>query len=61
MQIFLKTTRLAKGPVFSLTAWNFRQYWVDALKALGLYDDPSTRLHFHDTRRTEVAPEKWSS
>ncbi|KMQ80317.1 hypothetical protein BPMI_01019 [Candidatus Burkholderia pumila] len=44
---WLKANRLAKGPIFKLTAWNFRQYWVDALKALGLYDDPDTRLHFH--------------
>lgn len=51
---WLKTNRLAKGPIFKLTAWNFRQYWVDALKALGLYDDPDTRLHFHDTRRTAL-------
>jgi len=51
---WLTTTRLAKGPVFKLTAWNFRQYWVDALKALGMYDDPNTRLHFHDTRRTKI-------
>lgn len=51
---WLKANRLAKGPIFKLTAWNFRQYWVDALKALGLYDDPDTRLHFHDTRRTAL-------
>lgn len=51
---WLKATRLAKGSVFTLTSWNFRQYWVDALKALGLYDDPNTRLHFHDTRRTAL-------
>lgn len=51
---WLKDNRLAKGPIFKLTAWNFRQYWVDALKALGLYDDPDTRLHFHDTRRTAL-------
>ena len=51
---WLKTNRLAKGPIFKLTPWNFRQYWVDALKALGMYDDPNTRLHFHDTRRTAL-------
>jgi integrase len=51
---WLKANRLAKGPIFKLTAWNFRQYWVDALKALDLYDDPDTRLHFHDTRRTAL-------
>lgn len=51
---WLKENRLAKGPIFKLTPWNFRQYWVDALKALGLYDDPDTRLHFHDTRRTAL-------
>ncbi|WP_407304067.1 tyrosine-type recombinase/integrase [Acinetobacter sp.] len=51
---WLKANRLAKGPIFKLTPWNFRQYWVDALKALGLYDDPDTRLHFHDTRRTAL-------
>lgn len=51
---WLKKNRLAKGPIFKLTPWNFRQYWVDALKALGLYDDPDTRLHFHDTRRTAL-------
>lgn len=49
---WLQENRLAKGNVFKLTAWNFRQYWVDALKALGMYDDATTRLHFHDTRRT---------
>lgn len=51
---WLKEKRLAKGNVFTLTAWNFRQYWVDALKALGMYDDAATRLHFHDTRRTAL-------
>ncbi len=51
---WLLKNRMAKGPVFKLTSWNFRQYWVDALKALGMYDDPDTRLHFHDTRRTAL-------
>lgn len=41
------------GKVFKLTNWNFRQYWVDALKALGWYD-VGDRLHFHDTRRTSI-------
>jgi len=51
---WLKSNRIARGPIFKLTPWNFRQYWVDALKALGLYDDAATRLHFHDTRRTAL-------
>lgn len=51
---WLLKNRMAKGPIFKLTSWNFRQYWVDALKALGMYDDPDTRLHFHDTRRTAL-------
>lgn len=51
---WLKANRQGKGPVFKLTPWNFRQYWVDALKALGMYDDAETRLHFHDTRRTAL-------
>ena len=50
---FLKTRGAAPGPVFRLTPWNFRQYWVDALKALGWYD-VKDRLHFHDTRRTFI-------
>ena len=54
LRVWLQTNRLAKGPIFKLTPWNFRQYWVDALKALGMYDDPDTRLHFHDTRRTAL-------
>jgi len=51
---WLQTNRLAKGPIFKLTSWNFRAYWVDALKALGMYEDADTRLHFHDTRRTAL-------
>ena len=51
---WLKFNRITRGPIFKLTPWNFRQYWVDALKALGLYDDAATRLHFHDTRRTAL-------
>lgn len=51
---WLKEKRLAKGMIFKLTADNFRQYWVDALKALGMYDDAEDRLHFHDTRRTAL-------
>ena len=51
---WLLKNKLAKGPIFKLTGWNFRAYWVDALKALGMYDDPETRLHFHDTRRTAL-------
>lgn len=54
VRAWLTKNRLAKGQVFKLTHWNFRQYWVDALKALGLYDEATTRLHFHDTRRTAL-------
>lgn len=44
------------GKVFKLTNWNFRQYWVDALKAMNMYDIED-RLHFHDTRRTAITKE----
>ena len=50
---FLRARGTASGPIFKLTPWNFRQYWVDALKALSLYDTEN-RLHFHDTRRTFI-------
>jgi len=50
---FLASSGKTSGPVFKLTSWNFRQYWVDALKALNLYEI-NDRLHFHDTRRTFI-------
>lgn len=50
---YLKNNKKDYGKVFKLTHWNFRQYWVDALKALGMYKT-GDRLHFHDTRRTAI-------
>lgn len=51
---WLLNNKKESGVVFTLTNWNFRQYWVDALKALDMYD-VSDRLHFHDTRRTAIS------
>ena len=51
---YLMENRQKSGKVFNLTGWNFRQYWVDALRALGMYD-VEDRLHFHDTRRTSIS------
>lgn len=54
IRTWLLNSRIAKGKVFKLTTWNFRYYWVNALKALEMYDEATSRLHFHDTRRTAV-------
>jgi integrase len=54
LRTWLLDSRIAKGKVFKLTTWNFRYYWVRALKVLEMYDEATSRLHFHDTRRTAV-------
>lgn len=50
---WLNTHQVSKGRIFTLTASNFRYYWVSALKKLGLYDSEN-RPVFHDTRRTAL-------
>ncbi len=51
---WLRDNKQKQGKVFKLTNWNFRQYWVDALTALDMYEDEKRRPHFHDTRRTAI-------
>ena len=54
---YLSENKKVTGNVFRLTHFNFRQYWVDALKAMDMYDNQNERLHFHDTRRSAITKE----
>lgn len=50
---WLKDMDVDQEKIFALTVSNFRYYWVEALKKVGIYDG-GNRPFFHDTRRTAL-------